>query len=59
MNNLPTKLSRKAVTKIFDVITPSAWESLFKREDDNGLVKYRGNGDFPHRPYYSTKGVIQ
>lgn len=59
MNNLPDKLSRKAVIKIFDQLSPTKWEKLFEREDGNGLAKLRGEGDFPGRAYYETAGLIQ
>lgn len=58
MLSLPDKLSRKAATKIFDQISPCAWEKLFEREDKNGIVAFRETGDFPKLAYYRTQDLI-
>lgn len=57
--NLPDSLSRKAVSKTFDLISPVAWEKLFEREDQNGLAKLRVEGDYPGRTYYDTDGLVK
>ena len=54
---LPDKLNRKAIIKIFDQISPSSWEKLFEREDQNGIGKFRCDGDFPSRAYYDTNAL--
>lgn len=58
MLNLPDKLSRKAIAKTFDDLTPTAWEKLFVRESQNGLSAFRESGDFPTRAYYRTNDLI-
>jgi len=58
MGNLPDKLSRKACMKVFDQITPCAWEKLFEREDRNGIASLREAGDFPKLAYYRTNDLI-
>lgn len=58
MLRIPDSLGRKAVTQIFDRISPVAWEKLFEREDENGIAKLRVQGDFQRRAYYSTAGLV-
>lgn len=55
---LPDSLGRKAITQIFDRISPVGWEKLFEREDENGIAKLRVEGDFRRRAYYSTAGLV-
>ena len=57
--NLPDSLCRSAIPNIFDRYSPVAWEKLFERESLNGLSKLRVEGDFQHKVYYSTEGLIQ
>jgi hypothetical protein len=59
MVKLPDTLTRKAVARTFDRISPVAWEKLFEREDQNGLGRLRREGDYPGRAYYETEGVMQ
>lgn len=57
--NLPDSLSRKAIARTFDRLTPVAWEKLFEREDQNGLEKLRVDGDYPAKAYYETDGILK
>lgn len=58
MQNLPDKLSRKALKKCFDAIDESTWDYFFDTEKRNGLAEHRLL-DEGKMVSYSTKGVMQ
>lgn len=56
MQNLPDKLSRKALRKCFDNISEATWDYLFDVEKQNGLHAHRL--ECAGLAHYSTKGVM-
>lgn len=59
MKTLPDQLTRRGIAAEFDRLTPTAWEKLFEREDQNGIAKLRVAGDMNNKAYYSVEGIIQ
>lgn len=58
MTNLPDKLCRKAVKKVFDKLSNETWEYLFDHDKENGLSECRTQGWGVKKVWYSTSALM-